>query len=157
MPSPEHHYQRRAEVPVPSPQLQAVITDLADYHEVNLNQPGACFTFSRPEQDTHWLITNQDGDHIDIARCPVNDDFMIPDIDVLLAVTQDGWQTEKVIYTAASWQAYVNATTKEDQPPDEPPVDFPFAAFAAYVAQLIEAETQAEQASDREAVKVWLR
>ena len=43
MPSPEYHYQRRAEVPVPSPHLQAVITDLAAYHEVDLTQAGARF------------------------------------------------------------------------------------------------------------------
>lgn len=157
MPSPEHYYQRSAEAPVPSPQLQAVIIDLADYHEVDLTQPSACFTFTRPEEDTHWLITNQDGEHINVARCPVNDDFMVPDLDVLLAVTPDGWQMEKVVYSAASWQAYAEATTEQDQPPEEPPVEFPFFAFAAYVAQLIEAEAQAEQASDREAIKAWLR
>jgi hypothetical protein len=157
MPSPEHHYQRRVDAPMPSPQLQAVITDLAAYHEVDLSQTGACFTFTQPEQDTHWLITNQDGEHIDVARCPVNDDFMVPDIDVVLRVTPQGWQTETVLYSAAAWQAYAKTTAEQDQPPTESLVDFPFVAFAAYVAQLIEAQAQAEQASGAKAVKGWLR
>jgi hypothetical protein len=156
MPSPEYHYQRCAETPTPSPQLQAVITDLAEYHEVDLTQAGALFTFTRPQQDTHWVISNYQG-KIDVARCPVaSDDFMVPDIDVLLAVTPEGWQTEKVIYTPASWHAYAQATAEQGQPLAEPPVEFPFFAFAEYVAQLIAAEAQLEQASDAEAVKAWL-
>src|SRR5215210_4876052 len=109
MPSPEYHYQRRAEVPALSPRMQTVITNLAEYHEVDMSQAGALFTFTRPAQDTQWVISNYEG-KIDVARCPVaKDDFMVPDIDVLLAVTPNGWQTEKVIYTAASWHAYAQA------------------------------------------------
>lgn len=147
MPSPEHYYQRRADAPTPSPHLQAVITDLAEYHEVDLNQIGARFTFARPEQETHWLISNHEG-KIDVARCPTNDDFMVPDVDVLLTVTPQGWQTETVLYSAASWHAYAQATAEHGQMPDEPSIDFPFFAFVKYVAQLIEREAQMEQASD---------
>jgi hypothetical protein len=77
----EYHYQRHAETPTTSPHLQAVITDLAAYYEVNLNKADARFVFARPEQDKHWMIANLDGQHIDVARCPVKeDDFMVPDI-----------------------------------------------------------------------------
>ena len=124
MPSPEYHYQRRAEVPVPSPHLQAVVTDLAEYHEVDLNQAGVHFTFTQPEQDTHWLISNHDG-KIDVARCPTTAAFMVPDLDVLLAVTSEGWQTEKVVYSAAGWHAYAEST-EQGQRPDEQPLNFPF-------------------------------
>ena len=65
--SPEYYYQQRAEVPTPSPHLQTVITDLAEYHEVDLSQAGVHFTFALPEQDTHWLISNHKG-KIDVAR-----------------------------------------------------------------------------------------
>ena len=77
--------------------MQMVITDLAAYHEVDLSQAGVHFTFARPEQDTHWLISNHKGDHIDVARCPTTDAFMVPELDVRLAVTPNGWQTEKVL------------------------------------------------------------
>lgn len=156
MPSPEYHYQRCAETPTPSPRMQAVITDLAEYHEVDLTQAGALFTFTRPEQDTQWVMSNYQG-KIDVARCPVaENDFMVPDIDVLLAVTPNGWQTEKVIYTDASWHAYAQAIAEPGQPLAEPPLDFPFFAFAQYVAQLIEAEARLAQASDATDVTDWL-
>src|SRR6476619_5553344 len=99
MPSPEQYYQRCTETPVASPHLQAVITDLAAYHEVDLSQAGVHFTFARPEQETHWLIRNLAG-KIDVACCPTTDAFMVPDLDVLLTVTPEGWQTEKVVYSA---------------------------------------------------------
>src|SRR4051812_34698246 len=124
MPSPEYYYQRRAETPVLSPQLQAVITDLAEYQEVDLTQAGARFTLTQPEQETQWLIYNHEG-NIDVARCPTHDDgFMVPDLDILLTVTPEGWQTEKVIYSATAWHVYAHATAKHDQPPAAPPLDF---------------------------------
>ena len=156
MPSPEYHYQRCAEIPAPSPRMQTVITDLAEYHEVDLSQEGARFSVARPEQDKQWEVSNFEGQHIDVASCSVDDDFMVPDIDVVLVMTPHGWQTEKVIYTDASWHAYTQATAEPGQPPAEPPLDFPFFAFAEYVAQLIEAEAKLEQTSDAAAVKDWL-
>src|SRR5215212_2891801 len=109
---PEHYYQRRPkETPTPSLRLQAVITDLAAYYEVNLHQAEARFVFARPEQDTEWMIANLDGKHIDVARCPVaEDDFMVPDIDVVLAMTPNGWQTTQVLHTDAVWAAFTKAT-----------------------------------------------
>src|SRR5215207_9313252 len=98
MPSPEHFYQRNSETPITSPHLQAVITDLAAYYEIDITQDSARFSFARPEQDKQWLIANLDGQHIDVARCPVEtDDFMVPDIDVVLAMKPTGWQTTKVL------------------------------------------------------------
>lgn len=90
--SPEHYYQRRPkETPTTSPHLQAVIMDLAAYYEVDISQTDARFSFTQSEQTTQWLIANLDGSHIDVARCPVEtDDFMVPDIDVVLAVTPIG-------------------------------------------------------------------
>src|SRR5205823_1141811 len=121
--------------------------DLAEYHEVDLSQAGALFTLAQPEQDTQWVIRNHEG-KIDVAHCATTDDFMVPDLDVLLAVTPNGWQTEKVFYSAARWHAYAQTIAEPGQPLAEPPVDFPFFAFTEYVAQLIAAEAQAEQASD---------
>ncbi len=77
MPSPEYHYQRRAETPVASPRMQAVITDLAEYHEVDLTQEGARFSIARPEQAKQWVISNYQGEQIDIASCPVANDAFI--------------------------------------------------------------------------------
>lgn len=154
MPSPESHYQRRAEVPVPSPRMQAILTNLAEYHEVDLTQAGARFSIVQPDQDTQWVISNFKGQHIDVAHCPVHDEaFMVPDIDMLLAMTPNGWATEKVVYTAATWQAYAEATASQEQPP----VNFPFYAFTEYFAQLLEAEALLEQARDGVDVTVWLR
>jgi hypothetical protein len=157
MPSPEHSYERRPrETPPISPRLQAVITDLAAYYEVDIVQAGARFSFARPEQDKQWLITNLDGQHIDVARCLVDEEaFMVPDIDLLFALTPTGWQTKSVVYTGAVWEAFVKAVSDQGQQLGES-AQFPFSAFAAYVATLIEAAAQLEQASDRAAVKDWL-
>jgi hypothetical protein len=70
-------------------------------------------------------------------------------------VTPEGWQTEKVVYSAAGWQAYA-ASAEPGQLADEQPVNFPFFAFTEYMAQLLEAEALAEQASDGGTVKDWL-
>src|SRR6476659_5027778 len=142
---PEYYHQRHAETPSSSPHLQAVITDLAAYYEVDLNQADARFTFARPEQDKQWFIRNLDGQHIDVARCPVaSDNFMIPDIDVVSAMTPNGWQTVKVLHTDAVWAAFTKAAAERGAPPADPQTNFPFALFAEYVAQLIEAEIRVE-------------
>jgi hypothetical protein len=157
MPSPEYHYQRHAETPTTSPHLQTVITDLASYYEVDLTKADACFVFARPEQDKQWFIRNLDGQHIDVARCPVAaDDFMVPDIDLVLAMTPNGWQTVKVLHTDAVWAAFAKAAIDQGQYVEDPQIDFPFGAFTEYVAHLIEAEARLAQASDAEAVKAWL-
>ena len=154
---PEYYYQRHAETPSSSPHLQAVITDLAAYYEVNLHQAAARFVFARPEQDKHWMIANLDGQHIDVARCPVaKDDFMIPDIDVVLAMTPNGWQTVKVLHTDAVWAAFAKAAAERGEPPGDPATQFPFNAFAEYVAHLIEDEIRLEQAREAAEVKARL-
>src|SRR5215212_2696233 len=132
---PEHYYQRRAEIPSNSPHLQAVITDLASYYEVDLNQAGARFVFARPEQDKHWMIANLDGQQIDVARCPTKaDDFMVLDIDIVSAMTSNGWQTTKVLHTDAVWAAFAKTATERGDPPSDPQTNFPFGAFTEYVA-----------------------
>lgn len=154
MPSPEHYYQQRAEKPTTSPHLQAVITDLAAYHEMDLSHEGARFSFARPKQPHQWLIANLDGQHLDVARCPVaTDDFMIPDIDVVLAMQSNGWEIVKVVHSDAAWKAYVTAAAAQGQRPGDPQANFPFAPFAEYVAQLIETDVRLQQASDAEALK----
>ena len=57
-------------------------------------------------------------------------------------VTPEGWQTEKVVYSATGWHAYA-ASAEPGQLADEQPVNFPFFAFTEYMAQLLEAEAQA--------------
>ena len=110
-----------------------------------------------PEQDKQWIIANLDGQHIDVARCPVEtDDFIVPDIDVVLAVTQNGWQTTKVLHTDAVWEAYAKVAAEKRQPPRDPKVDFPFNAFTEYVAHLIEDEIRTEQAKESAELKARL-
>lgn len=136
--------------------MQAVITDLAAYYEVDLDQAGARFTFARPAQAKQWLIANLDGQHIDVARCPVEtDDFMVPYIDVLLEIMPNGWQITKVLHTDAVWEAFAKAAADKGQPPEDPETQFPFSAFTEYVAHLIEEEIRLEQA--REAAEVMAR
>src|SRR2546423_12288880 len=157
MPSPEHYYQRRSDAPTPSPRLQAVITDLAAYYEVDLNQADARFVFARPEQDKQWFIRNLDGQHIDVARCPVEtNDFMVPDIDVVLAITPNGWQTTKVLHTNAVWETFAKTAAERGEPTADPATQFPFSAFAAYVAHLIEHEMRLEQAREAAEMKARL-
>src|SRR5215207_168770 len=127
MPSSEHFYQRCAETPTTSPHLQTVITDLAAYYEIDITQAEARFSSVRAEQTTQWVIANLDGQHIDVARCPVEtDDFMVPDIDVVLAMTPNGWQTMSVVHTEAVWKAYAKAAAEKRQPPCDPQTNFPF-------------------------------
>lgn len=151
MPSPEQYYQRRPASPVKSPRLQAVITDLAEYQEVDLSQANARFSIARPDQEQQWVVSNHEG-QIDVACCATNDDFMVPDIDVLLSRTPTVWATEQVVYSDATWQAYAEATDNQA----DPAVHFPFFAFSEYVAQLIAAEAQAEQANDGTDLDPWL-
>src|SRR5436190_4148784 len=154
---PEHFYQRRSETPSSSPHLQAVITDLAAYDEVDVTQANALFVFARPEQGKQWFIRNLDGQHIDVARCPVAaDDFMVPDIDVVLAMTPNGWQTTKVLHTDAVWAAFAKAAAEKGQPPGDPEIHFPFSAFTEYVAHLIEEEIRVEQAREAAELKARL-
>jgi hypothetical protein len=135
----EHYYQRHAETPTSSPYLQAIITDLAAYYEVDVTQANALFVFTRPEQDKQWFIRNLDGRHIDVAWCPVQaDDFMVPDLDVVSAMTPNGWQTVKVLHTAAVWAAFTKAAAERGEPLADPAMQFPFSAFTEYVAHLIE-------------------
>jgi hypothetical protein len=102
------------------------------------------------------MIANLDGQQIDVARCPVaEDDFMIPDIDVVLAMKPNGWQATKVIHTDVVWEAFAKAAVEKGQPPGDPQTNFPFSAFAEYVADLIEEEIRLEQA--REAAEVQAR
>jgi hypothetical protein len=59
------------------------------------------------------MIANLDGQHIDVAHCPVaEDDFMVPDIDVVLAMTPNGWQTTQVLHTDAAWETFAHFTEK---------------------------------------------
>jgi hypothetical protein len=103
------------------------------------------------------LIANLDGSHIDVARCPVEtDDFMVPDIDVLLEMTSNGRQTTQVLHTDAVWEAFAKVAAEKGQPPSDPQTDFPFGAFTEYVAQLIEAEIGLEQAREAAEVKARL-
>jgi len=154
---PEHFYQRRSEKSSSSPHLQAVITDLAAYYEVDVTQADALFVFARPEQDKQWFIRNLDGQHIDVARCPVaEDDFMIPDIDVVLAMTPGGWQTTKVLHTDAVWAAFAKRAADQGITVGDPQIDFPFGAFTEYVTHLIEEQIRVEQAREAAEVKARL-
>lgn len=155
---PEHYYQRHPkETPTTSSHLQTVITDLAAYYEVDITQDGARFSFVRPEQDKQWLIAHLDGQHIDVARCPVDDDtFMVPDIDLVVAMKPNGWETVKVLHTDTVWEAFAKAAAEKGQLLGEPAPDFPFSAFTEYVAHLIEDEIRLEQAREKEEVKVRL-
>jgi hypothetical protein len=154
---PEHYYQRRAEIPSNSPHLQAVIIDLAAYYEVDLNNPDAHFVFARPEQDKQWFIRNLAGQHIDVARCPVAADaFMVPDLDVVLAMTPNGWQTVKVLHTDAVWAAFAKAAAERGEPTADPATHFPFGAFTEYVAHLIAEEIHLEQTREAAEVKARL-
>ena len=147
--APEYHDQRHAERPSNSPHLQAVITDLAAYYEVDLNQADARFVFARPEQDKQWFIRNLDGQHIDVAQCPVAaDDFMVPDLDIVSAMTPNGWQTVKVLHTDAVWATFAKTAAERGEPPADPATRFPFSAFTEYVTQLIEHELRVEQARE---------
>lgn len=137
--------------------LQAVITDLAAYYEMNIAQEGARFSFARPEQDKQWLIANLDGQHIDVVRCPVEQEaFMVPDIDLVLAMTPNGWLTMSVVHTDAVWEAYAKVAAEKGQPSGDPKVDFPFNAFTEYVAHLIENEIRMEQAKEAAELKARL-
>lgn len=158
MPSAEHYYQRRPlETLTPSPRMQAIITDLAAYYEVDIRQADVRFSLARPGEAHQWLIANLDGQRIDVARCPVDDEtFMVPDIDLLFAVTPKGWETVRVIHTNAAWEAYAQAASAQGQTVEDPEVNFPFNTFADYVAHLIEIEVRLEQVSDAEAAKVRL-
>jgi hypothetical protein len=81
---------------------------------------------------------------------------MVPDIDVVLAVTQNGWQTTQVLHTDAVWEAFAKAAAEKGQLPGDPQTNFPFGAFTEYVAHLIEEEIRLEQAREVTEVKARL-
>jgi hypothetical protein len=151
---PAHFYERRPqEAAITSPRLQAVITDLAAYYEVDLTQAGARFTVARPEQSLHWVIANLDGRQLDVARCPVEDALMVPDIDLVFAIAPHDWQLVSTVHSDGVWEAYVKVATAQGQVPGDPQTQFPFRAFAEYAANLIEVEGRQVQVNDAEAVK----
>jgi hypothetical protein len=62
----------------------------------------------------------------------------VPDIDVVVVMTSNGWHTVEVLHTVAVWTAFAKVVSEQGQALGDPANDFPFGAFGAYVAQLIE-------------------
>jgi hypothetical protein len=81
---------------------------------------------------------------------------MIPDIDMVLAMHPNGWQTVKVLHTDAVWAAFAKTVAERGEPTGDPATHFPFSAFAEYVAHLIEDEVRLEQAREAAEVKARL-
>jgi len=122
--------------PVISPYMERVVTQLATVYGVDLAQQGATFNVDAPEYFRRWLIGNIDGERIGITRCQIDkNDLMQPDLDMVFAVTQQGWEPREIMHSDQVWQTYIAAMQAFGQPVTNEQGDFNFATFADFMAQ----------------------
>lgn len=119
-----------------SPHMEHVVTQLATAYGVDLAQQGAAFQVDIPEQVRRWLIGNLDGARIGITRCQLEQgELLLPDLDMVFAVTQSGWEPREIVNSERVWQTYVTAMQAIGQPVTNEQGDFNFAQFADFMAQ----------------------
>ena len=94
-----------------SPQLEQIVKRLAAKYGVDLSQPGAQLSLDMPTRPDCWLIANLDGMRISVTRCVVEEgDCLAPDLDMVFALTLQGWEPVELVHTEGVWNAYVQAT-----------------------------------------------
>ncbi len=115
--------------------MEHTVTHLAAVYGVDLAQPGASLAIDLPEQAHRWLIANIDGERIGVTRCQVDAaGLLCPDLDMVFALTPDGWEPQELAHSDQVWQAYAQAMQATGHAIADPRDDFNFATFTDYMA-----------------------
>lgn len=134
--APQTDYEGLAEQPTTSLRMEQAVTNLAAAYGVDLAHAGASFAVNMPHCPQHWLITNIDGERIGITRGQVNQEgFLCPDLDMVFAITPDGWEPQELAHSDQVWQDYAQAMQAAGQPLADQQGDFNFVTFTDYMAR----------------------
>ena len=123
MPAPEQFYQpqpfdaphtdhgERAAQPPTSPRMEQVVTQLAAAHHVDLSQKGATLSVeARDRPGSRWQMSNIDGERIGVTRFQVDEaNALSPDIDLIFAVTEFGWEPREIVHAERPWDEFAQA------------------------------------------------
>lgn len=119
--------------------MEQAVTHLATVYGVDLAQPGAALDVELPEQSHRWLIANIDGQRIGVTRCQVDaEQCLSPEVDMIFAITPNGWEPQELIHGEQVWHEYANAMQRAGQSVDDQQADFNFTSFTDYMAQGLE-------------------
>ena len=119
-----------------SPQLEQIVKRLAAKYGVDLSQPGAQLSLEMPARPDRWLIVNLDGKRICLTRFLVEaGDCLAPALDMVFALTPQGWEPLELLYADEVWEAYVQAAQVAGIPIYDEQEETIFAHFTEYWAQ----------------------
>jgi len=132
-----------------SPQLEAVIRQLATVYGVDLSQRRASLSLAMPTRTDRWIITNVDGARISVTRCVVEDgDCLGLELDMVFALYAEGWEPVELVHSTALWAEYRQAANASGVPIYQDNGDTCFTSFTEYWAQQLQQQgwlTQAYQ------------
>jgi hypothetical protein len=126
------------EAPVTSPQMQAVVTQLATAYDVDFSQKGANLQLDVPDQKQHWLIGNIDGHRIGVTRCQVDaENGLAPDLDLVFEITPEGWEPVELIHAERPWDEFAQAAQAQALLVFDPQGNLRYDVFTEFWAQQI--------------------
>jgi hypothetical protein len=132
---------------VPSPQMEQLVKQLANRHEMAWSQKGARLTLTMPERNDCWLFVNLDGVRISMTHCWVEEgDCLAPDFDMVFILYPDGWEPVELCHTDAVWNSYVQAAKATGISIYDGQGDTIFAHFTEYWAQQLQQQGWLEYA-----------
>lgn len=124
--------------------MEQAIANLAACYGVDLARAGTSFAVNIPQCPQLWLIANIDGDRMGVTRCQVDEDgSLCPDLDMVFAVTPDGWEPQELTHSDQVWHDYAQAMQATGQTLTNQQGDFNFVTFTDYMAQDLEHLTSA--------------
>lgn len=124
--------------------MEQVVSSLAADAGVDLSEKGTSFELDVPNQAQRWLFTNIDGERIGITRCQVAEENLLsPDLDIVVALTPDGWEPQELIHSDTTWNEYEKAAGGRPIPDTQG--NFSFAAFTDHIAQQLEQQAGIEE------------
>jgi len=137
-----------------SPQMEAVIRQLATVYSVDLSQPSASLSLAMPTRSDRWIITHLDGARISVTRCVVEAaDCLSLELDMVFLVHPMGWEPVELVHSTALWAAYAAAANAAGIAVYQDNGDPCFARFTEYWAQQLHHQgwlTQAYQVKEVE-------
>lgn len=118
--------------------MEQVVTQLATAQGVDLSQPGAQFNVDHPGQ--RWTIANL-GDRIGVTRFQVDEENLLsPDLDMVFAVTEFGWEPREIIHAERPWDEFAQAAQEQALTVFDAQGNLRYDVFTEVWAQKIEQE-----------------
>jgi hypothetical protein len=126
------------EAPTCSPRMQEIVTHLAAAHNIDLSQKGATLHLDVPDQQ-RWLIANIDGERIGVTRCQIDaENGLAPDLDMVFAVTPDGWEPVELVHAEGPWDEFAQAAQAQELPVFDPQGNLRYDVFTEFWAHALE-------------------